>query len=70
MSDIHGKKKALGRGLSALLDDAETENPRKEISGEYAVEYIAQVRVDQIEDLRIMEVSGLVEASAAKDHGE
>jgi ParB family chromosome partitioning protein len=49
MSDIHGKKKALGRGLSALLDNAETENPQKEISGEYAAEYIAQIRIDQIE---------------------
>ena len=49
MSDIHGKKKALGRGLSALLDQAETENPQKEISGEYAAEYVAQIRVDQIE---------------------
>jgi ParB family transcriptional regulator, chromosome partitioning protein len=49
MSDIHGKKKALGRGLSALLDNAETENPRKDISGEYTAEYVAQVRVDQIE---------------------
>ncbi len=49
MSDFHGKKKALGRGLSALLDNAETENPRKDISGEYTAEYVAQVRVDQIE---------------------
>jgi ParB family chromosome partitioning protein len=49
MSDIHGKKKALGRGLSALLDNAETENPQKEISGEYTAEYVAQVRVEQIE---------------------
>jgi ParB family chromosome partitioning protein len=49
MSDIHGKKKALGRGLSALLDNAETENPRKEISEEYTAEYVAQVRIDQIE---------------------
>ena len=49
MSEIHGKKKALGRGLSALLDNPETENPQKEISGEYSAEYIAQIRVDQIE---------------------
>lgn len=49
MSEIHGKKKALGRGLSALLDNAETENHQKEISGEYTAEYVAQVRVDQIE---------------------
>jgi ParB family transcriptional regulator, chromosome partitioning protein len=49
MSEIHGKKKALGRGLSALLDNAGAENPQKEISGEYTAEYIAQIRVDQIE---------------------
>ncbi|MCX6306943.1 MAG: ParB/RepB/Spo0J family partition protein [Bacteroidetes bacterium] len=49
MSDIHGKKKALGRGLSALLDNPETENPQKEISGEYTAEYIAQIRIEQIE---------------------
>ena len=48
MSDIHGKKKALGRGLSALLDNAETERPQKEISGEYTAEYVAQIRVGQI----------------------
>ncbi len=49
MSDIHGKKKALGRGLSALLDNTETENPQKEISGEYTAEFTAQIRIDQIE---------------------
>ena len=49
MSDIHGKKKALGRGLSALLDNAETENPQKEISAEYTAEYVANIPVDQIE---------------------
>jgi ParB family chromosome partitioning protein len=49
MSDIHGKKKALGRGLSALLENTESENPRKDIAGEYVAEYVAQVRVDQIE---------------------
>jgi ParB family chromosome partitioning protein len=49
MSDIHGKKKALGRGLSALLENSEDENPRKEISGEYTAEYVAQIRVDQVE---------------------
>jgi ParB family transcriptional regulator, chromosome partitioning protein len=49
MSDIHGKKKALGRGLSALLDNAEQENSQKEISGEYSAEYISQILVDHIE---------------------
>jgi ParB family chromosome partitioning protein len=49
MSELHGKKKALGRGLSALLENAENENPPKDIPAEYAGEYITQVRVDQIE---------------------
>jgi ParB family transcriptional regulator, chromosome partitioning protein len=49
MSDIHGKKKALGRGLSALLDHAETENSYKEISEEYTADHTAQIPVDQIE---------------------
>ncbi|MDP1624088.1 MAG: ParB/RepB/Spo0J family partition protein [Bacteroidales bacterium] len=49
MSDMHGKKKALGRGLSALLDDADSENPQRDISGEYAAEYIIQIRPEQIE---------------------
>lgn len=49
MSDIHGKKKALGRGLSALLDDAETEAPRKDLPREYLPEYTTPVRADQIE---------------------
>ena len=49
MAEFHGKKKALGRGLSALLENAETGKPGKEISDEYAAEYVAQVGIGQIE---------------------
>jgi ParB family chromosome partitioning protein len=49
MSDLHGKKKALGRGLSALFDDAGSEIAGKEITGEYPHEQIAQVKINQIE---------------------
>jgi ParB family transcriptional regulator, chromosome partitioning protein len=49
MSDVHGKKKALGRGLSALLDNSESENAHKEISGAYMSGTIALVLIEQIE---------------------
>jgi ParB family chromosome partitioning protein len=49
MSDSHGKKKALGRGLSALLDNPEAENAHKEISGAYMSGTVAMVQVEQIE---------------------
>ena len=49
MSDTHGKRKALGRGLSALLDRSATDQAHKEISGEYLTGYVTQIRVDQIE---------------------
>ena len=49
MSDIHGKKKALGRGLSALLENTENEGSQKEITSEYAAELISQIPVSQIE---------------------
>ncbi len=49
MSDVHGKKKALGRGLSALLDNSESENTHKEISGAYMSGTIALVLIEQIE---------------------
>ena len=49
MSDIHGKKKALGRGLGALLDNPESEHAEREIAREYAVELITQIPVGQIE---------------------
>ncbi len=49
MSDLHGKRKALGRGLGALLDRSAADEPQKEISGEYMTGYVTQIRVDQIE---------------------
>jgi ParB family transcriptional regulator, chromosome partitioning protein len=49
MSDTHGKRKALGRGLSALLDGSEADSPQKEISGNYTTGYVTQIHVDQIE---------------------
>ena len=75
MSDIHGKRKALGRGLGALLDRSATDEPQKEISGEYMTGYVTQIRVDQIEpnpfqprthfnELELSELS-----SSIKEHG-
>ncbi len=49
MSDSHGKKKALGRGLSALLDNSDQENTHKEISGAYMSGTIALVPIGMIE---------------------
>ena len=49
MSDTHGKRKALGRGLSALLDRSATDGPQNEISGEYMTGYVTQIPVNQIE---------------------
>jgi len=49
MSDTHGKKKALGRGLSALLDGPETEVQSREIASEYLSGSVTQLRIDQIE---------------------
>jgi len=49
MPDIHPKKKALGRGLSALLDNPEADGHLREIPEEFAAEHVIQVRVDQIE---------------------
>jgi len=49
MSDLQSKKKALGRGLSALLENPGGENSQKEAPSEYAVEFSAQIRIDQIE---------------------
>jgi ParB family chromosome partitioning protein len=46
---MQGKKKALGRGLSALLEGADTEaSPAKDILGDYAAGTIAQVNIDEI----------------------
>jgi ParB family transcriptional regulator, chromosome partitioning protein len=45
---MNAKKKALGRGLSALLDNTETENLEQEF-GENAAGSIANIPIDQIE---------------------
>lgn len=49
MSDTHGKKKALGRGLSALLDNPETDIQPREISTDYLSGSVAQLKIEQIE---------------------
>jgi ParB family transcriptional regulator, chromosome partitioning protein len=46
---MQGKKKALGRGLSAILESPETDITSRDISGEYVVGAIAHVRTDQID---------------------
>jgi len=46
---MQGKKKALGRGLSAILESPETDITSRDISGEYVVGAIAHVNIDQIE---------------------
>jgi len=48
MSDTHGKKKVLGRGLSALLDNSDTDIASREISSDYAVNTVALIQIDQI----------------------
>jgi ParB family transcriptional regulator, chromosome partitioning protein len=46
---MQGKKKALGRGLSAILESPETDITSKGISGEYVAGAVAQIPVDQIQ---------------------
>jgi len=46
---MQGKKKALGRGLSAILESPETDITSKDISGEYVAGAVAQIPIDQIE---------------------
>ena len=46
---MQGKKKALGRGLSAILESPETDITSRDISGEYVVGAIAHVKTDQID---------------------
>lgn len=48
MSDTHGKKKALGRGLSALLDNSES-NSTREISSDYPAGSVTHIPISQIE---------------------
>ncbi len=49
MSDNPGKKKALGRGLSALLDNPESEVHGREIASDYLSGSIAQLKIELIE---------------------
>jgi ParB family chromosome partitioning protein len=49
MSDNPGKKKALGRGLSALLDNPEPEVHGREIASDYLSGNIAHLKIEQIE---------------------
>jgi ParB family chromosome partitioning protein len=46
---MQGKKKALGRGLSAILESPETDITSRDISGEYVVGAIAHLAVEKIE---------------------
>lgn len=46
---MQGKKKALGRGLSAILESPETDITSRDISGEYVAGAIAHIPVAQIE---------------------
>ena len=49
MSDIHGKKKALGRGLSALLENSVSEGPQVHLEDEFISGNFRMVRIDQVE---------------------
>ena len=46
---MQGKKKALGRGLSAILESPETDITSRDISGDYVVGAVADVMIDRIE---------------------
>jgi ParB family transcriptional regulator, chromosome partitioning protein len=46
---MQGKKKALGRGLDAILESPETDITSKDISGDYVAGAIAQIPVSLIE---------------------
>jgi ParB family transcriptional regulator, chromosome partitioning protein len=46
---MQGKKKALGRGLDAILESPETDITSKDISGEYVAGAVAQIPIEQIE---------------------
>jgi len=48
-SDMSGKKKALGRGLSALLEGNELEEAPKEVQVNQLIGSIAMIRIDDIE---------------------
>ena len=46
---MKSKKKALGRGLEAILQSPDTDITSKDISGNYVVGAIAELKIDQIE---------------------
>ena len=46
---MSAKKKALGRGLSAILESPDTDITSKDISGSYVVGAIADIPIDNIE---------------------
>lgn len=46
---MQNKKKALGRGLSAILESPETDITSRDISGDYVVGAVSSVRIDKIE---------------------
>ncbi len=46
---MQGKKKVLGRGLSAILESPETDITSRDISGEYVVGAIAHIPIEKIE---------------------
>jgi ParB family transcriptional regulator, chromosome partitioning protein len=46
---MQGKKKALGRGLSAILESPETDITSRDISGDYVAGAVANVFIDHIE---------------------
>ena len=46
---MQGKKKALGRGLSAILESPETDITSRDISGDYVVGAVAHILIDNIE---------------------
>ena len=69
------KKRALGRGLSAILESPETDITSKDISGEFVVGAIANIPIDLIETNPFQprdqfEEDGLKELShSIKEHG-
>jgi len=46
---MQNKKRALGRGLSAILESPETDITSRDISGDYVVGAVSNVRIDRIE---------------------
>jgi ParB family transcriptional regulator, chromosome partitioning protein len=46
---MQNKKKALGRGLSAILESPETDITSRDISGDYVVGAVSNIPIDQID---------------------